>query len=69
MTTRGFLMGILIGSVVGAAIGVLLAPEDGAATRQRISDTAKNAADKVAGVAGSVKEKVTRCREKIEQAI
>ena len=69
MTTRGFLTGILIGSVVGAAMGVLLAPEDGAATRQRISDTAKNACDKVAGVAGNVKEKVTRCREKIEQAI
>ena len=62
-------MGILIGSVVGAAMGVLFAPEDGAATRQRISDTAKNAADRVAGVAGNVKEKVMRHCEKIEQAI
>ena len=69
MTTRGFLTGVLIAGMVGAAIGVLFAPMEGAAARQRISDTAKNAADKVSGVAGSVKQKVARRKEKIEQAI
>lgn len=69
MTMRGFLMGMLVGSMVGVIMGVVFAPQEGSATRQQISDKAKNAADKVAGAAGSVKEKVTRRREKIEQAI
>lgn len=69
MTTRGFLFGIVIGGVVGAAMGLLYAPQEGAATRQKISDTAKNARDKVGGIAGNVKSKVMRRSEKIEQAI
>jgi gas vesicle protein len=66
---KGFMVGILIGGVVGAAMGVLFAPMEGAATRQKVSDTAKNAADKVSGMAGTVKHKVSRRKQTIEQAI
>jgi gas vesicle protein len=42
MSAKNILIGALAGLTAGVAIGVLVAPAEGAETRQRISDTAES---------------------------
>ena len=41
------MVALLIGVAVGAVLGILLAPQSGAETRKKASDTARKAAGKV----------------------
>ncbi|HXO75821.1 MAG TPA: YtxH domain-containing protein [Puia sp.] len=42
MSAKNMLIGAMAGLAAGVAIGVLVAPAEGAETRQRISDTAES---------------------------
>ena len=46
MSVGKFVVGFVVGSVVGSVIGVLLAPQSGEETREKISKTTKDAVDK-----------------------
>lgn len=69
MTAKDFFVGMLVGSAVGAAAALLLAPMEGAQTRQKIADTSRSAKDKVAQAAANVKHRVKRESEFAKQAI
>ncbi len=44
---NSLLFAVIAGAVAGVAIGLLFAPEKGSDTQQKITDTAKNLADKI----------------------
>src|ERR1700712_2902135 len=52
MSAQKVLIGALSGLVAGVAIGVLVAPAEGAETRQRISDTAHSLKKKLQRLRG-----------------
>ena len=47
MNSGKIILGVLAGVAVGAAIGILFAPEQGAATRQKLSDKSKGYLDEL----------------------
>ncbi len=49
MNSGKLLLGVLAGAATGALLGVLLAPDKGTATRQKISKNSGQLADKVKG--------------------
>jgi len=62
MSAQKVLIGALSGLVAGVAIGVLVAPAEGAETRQRISDTAhslKKKLQKLRGVTADELDELT----------
>ena len=52
-------VGLLAGTVIGATLGILFAPDKGINTRQKISDEAMLAKDKLAERAAELKEQVS----------
>lgn len=56
---KEFVLGMLIGSAVGAAVALLYAPQGGSDTRELIRHKGVETKEKVAGVAGNVKQTVT----------
>jgi gas vesicle protein len=53
------LLSFLLGGLVGAGFALLLAPQSGSETRQKIRDLTDDVREKAMGYAGDVKEKVT----------
>ena len=58
------ILGFFIGGLVGAGVALLLAPQPGAETRQKIKELADEAKEKAAKYAEEVKSKVTSTVEK-----
>ena len=58
------ILGFFIGGLVGAGVALLLAPQPGAETRQKIKELADEAKEKAAKYAEEVKTKVTSTVEK-----
>ena len=58
------ILGFFIGGLVGAGVALLLAPQPGAETRQKIKELADEAKEKAAKYAEEVKGKVTSTVEK-----
>ena len=53
------ILAFFIGGLVGAGVALLLAPQPGSETRQKIKELAEEAKEKAAGYAEEVKGKVT----------
>lgn len=53
------LLSFLLGGLVGAGFALLLAPQSGLETRQKIKDLTDDVKEKAMGYAGEVKDKVT----------
>jgi gas vesicle protein len=45
MKTGDFLAGVLVGALIGAAVGLLLAPQAGEETRERVMEKARKFKD------------------------
>jgi gas vesicle protein len=52
-------LSFLLGGMVGAGFALLLAPQSGRETRQRIKDLTEDVKEKAKGYAGDMKEKIT----------
>jgi len=63
---REFVLGVLVGAAVGAVAALLYAPQGGEETRGLIRQKSTEARDKVAGVAGNVKETVTHKADELK---
>ncbi len=62
--TGGILLSFLLGGLVGAGFALLMAPQSGRETRQKIKDLSDDVKEKAMGYAGDVKEKVTSTIDK-----
>jgi len=62
--TGSILLSFLLGGLVGAGFALLLAPQSGRETRQKIKDLTDDVKEKAMEYAGDVKEKVTSTIDK-----
>ncbi len=60
------LLALVVGAAAGAIAGVLLAPEDGAKTREKLAKKARKMEKKVREKAKDFKEKAKEYKEKAE---
>lgn len=67
--SKGFWIGLLVGGIAGAAAGVFLAPGPGQESRRAVSEVARSAGGKVAGLATSVQGTAVKAVTSIRQAI
>lgn len=58
-STGSVFMSFLLGGLVGAGFALLLAPQSGRETRQKIRELTDDVKEKAVGYAGDVKEKLT----------
>ena len=58
-SSGSILLSFLLGGMVGAGIALLLAPESGVETRQRIRDIAEDTKDRVGDYVDQVKDRVS----------
>ncbi len=58
-STGSMLLSFVLGGVVGAAVALLLAPQSGRETRQRIRNFTDDVKDRAKEYAGGMREKVT----------
>lgn len=58
-STGSVFMSFLLGGLVGAGFALLLAPQSGRETRQKIRELTDDVKEKAVGYAGDVKEKIT----------
>ncbi len=61
------ILGFFIGGVVGAGVALLLAPQSGRETRQKIKELAEDTKEKAAQYAEQAKGKVTSTGEKAKE--
>lgn len=59
LTTSSMLLAFVIGGIVGAGLALLMAPQSGRETRQKIKELTDEAKEKAVDYIGRVKEKVT----------
>ncbi|MBI4688409.1 MAG: YtxH domain-containing protein [Nitrospirae bacterium] len=57
--TTDMLLAFVIGGVVGAGVALLMAPQSGKETREKIKELAGDAKDKASDYFGQAREKVT----------
>ena len=67
MSAQKILIGALSGLVAGVAIGVLVAPAEGAETRQRIADTAHNLKKKLRQLRGVTSDELDELKDIFER--
>ncbi len=60
MKSENFITGIFVGVVAGLAVGILLAPDKGSETRQKILDKGGDLADKVKNKVGGYVDEAER---------
>ncbi len=53
-------LGVILGTAIGVSLGVLLAPEKGSDTRQKLKDEAKNVKDQLTKDVTEVKEDLVK---------
>lgn len=61
MNAKNLIGGLLAGAAIGVAIGILLAPESGTQTRERIAKGSRKLAD---SIKGSVQDSIESIKEK-----
>jgi gas vesicle protein len=62
--TGSILLSFLLGGMVGAGFALLLAPQSGRETRQKIRDLTDDVKEKAMGYVGEVKETITGSLDK-----
>jgi gas vesicle protein len=67
--TGSIILAFFIGGLVGAGVALLLAPQSGKETRQKIKELADDAKEKAAKYAEEVKSKVTSTVEKGKELV
>ncbi|MBS1606829.1 MAG: YtxH domain-containing protein [Bacteroidetes bacterium] len=67
MSVKNILIGTLAGLAAGVAIGVLVAPAEGAETRQRISDTADSFKRKLRRLRGMTLDELDELKDIFEK--
>ncbi|HEY6902115.1 MAG TPA: YtxH domain-containing protein [Puia sp.] len=67
MSVKNILIGTLAGLAAGVAIGVLVAPAEGAETRQRIADTADSLKRKLRRLRGMTSDELDELKEIFER--
>jgi gas vesicle protein len=68
-STDSIILAFFIGGLVGAGVALLLAPQSGKETRQKIKEQADDAKEKAAKYAEEVKSKVTSTVEKGKELV
>ena len=68
-STGSIILAFFIGGLVGAGVALLLAPQPGKETRQKIKELADEAKEKAAKYAEEVKSKVTSTVEKGKELV
>ncbi|MGZ3514374.1 MAG: YtxH domain-containing protein [Thermodesulfobacteriota bacterium] len=63
-SASSLILGFFIGGLVGAGVALLLAPQSGRETRQKVKELADEAKEKAAKYAEEIKSKVTSTVEK-----
>ncbi|MHB9038030.1 MAG: YtxH domain-containing protein [Armatimonadota bacterium] len=67
--TKGFFTGLLLGALVGAIGALMLAPMEGAETRNKVKTAAYNTRRRVGGIATGVQHKAHDTVDAIRQSI
>lgn len=68
-STGSMILAFFVGGLVGAGVALLLAPQSGKETRQKIKELADDAKEKAAKYAEEVKSKVTSTVEKGKELV
>ncbi len=65
-STARVLVALAAGAAIGGVLGILFAPDKGSATREKISDKAKDVTDSIKDYVAVSKEKLERMKENLE---
>ena len=65
-STARILVALAAGAAIGGVLGILFAPDKGSATREKISDKAKDMSDSIKDYVAVSKEKLERMKENLE---
>lgn len=60
------LVALAAGAAIGGVLGILFAPDKGSATREKISDKAKDVTDSIKDYVALSKEKLEKMKENLE---
>jgi gas vesicle protein len=60
------LVALAAGAAIGGVLGILFAPDKGSATREKISDKAKDVTDSIKDYVAVSKDKLEKMRENLE---
>ena len=63
------LVALAAGAAIGGVLGILFAPDKGSATREKISDKAKDMGDSIKDYVSVGKEKLEKIKENLEEKL